>query len=137
MRSPRSAETSRAQRLDRIQININRFLQELAAAESERDILTTALNKSVRVTEQANVQGGQWHAQSRDCSDALQATKQPPANTIDQPALKGEEINQLQAELERTQTPNNDGAASSSSSPKVPQQPIQNLKCQVEQLRDS
>ena len=122
MQSPRSAETSRAQRFDHIQININRLLQELAAAESERDILTTALNKSVHVTEQANVQGGQRDAQSKDCSDALQATKQLPANTIDQPALRDKEINRLETELdERTQTPSSDGAAGSSSSPKAPQ----------------
>lgn len=137
MRSPRSAEASRAQRLDRIQININRLPQELAAAESERDILATALNKSIHVTEQANVQGEQWNAQSRGYSDALQATKQSPANSIDQPALRDEEIDRLQTELdEGTQTPNSDGAASSSSSPNVPQQPIQDLKCQAEQLHD-
>jgi hypothetical protein len=137
MRSPRSAEASRAQRLDHIQININRLLQELTAAKSERDVLTTALNKSVHVTELANVQGEQWNAQSRGSSDALQATKQSPANAIDQPALRDEEINRLQTELdEGTQTPNSDSTTGSSSSPKVPQQPIRNLKCQAEQLHD-
>ena len=83
------------------------------------------------------VQGEQWDAQSRGYSDTPQAAKQSPANAIDQPALRDKETNRLQTELdERTQTPNSDGVAGPSSSPKVPQQLIQNLRCQVEQLHN-